>query len=74
MFVDADHAGNLVNRRSHTGIILLLNNAPVDWYSKAQNTVKSSTFGSESVAMRVGIDKIEALSHLYSRHRGQRPP
>jgi hypothetical protein len=33
-FVDADHAGNLVTRHSHTGFIIYLNRSPIDWYSK----------------------------------------
>lgn len=33
-YVDADHAGNLLTRRSHTGIIIFLNSAPISWYSK----------------------------------------
>jgi len=41
-FVDADHAGNRIARRSHTGILIYLNHAPITWYSKAQNTVESS--------------------------------
>jgi hypothetical protein len=45
-FVDADHAGCQVTRRSHTGVILYINRAPIIWYSKRQNTVESSTFGS----------------------------
>jgi hypothetical protein len=46
VFCDSDHAGNKVTRRSHTGILIYLNSAPIQWYSKAQNTVESSTFGS----------------------------
>ena len=34
VFVDADHAGIRVTRRSHTGIIIMLNLAPIIWYSK----------------------------------------
>ena len=60
-FVDADHAGNKVTRRSHTGIIIYLNRAPVDLYSKKQNTVETSSFGSEFVAMRVASEKIQGL-------------
>ena len=30
-YVDADHAGNLMTRRSHTGILLYLNNTPIIW-------------------------------------------
>ena len=28
-FVDADHAGNIVTRRSHTGIIIFVQNDPI---------------------------------------------
>jgi hypothetical protein len=46
-FTDADHARNRITRRSHTGIFIFVNRAPVIWYSKAQNTIESSSFGSE---------------------------
>ena len=62
-FVDANHAGEHGTRRSHTGFIIYLNNAPVDWYSKRQNTVESSTFGSEFVAMRIATERIRALRY-----------
>jgi hypothetical protein len=60
-FVDANHAGNTVTRRSQTGIIIFIQNAPILWHSKNQNTVEASTFGSELVAMRVACDLIVAL-------------
>jgi hypothetical protein len=62
-FVDADHAGNLVTRHSHTGVIIFLNKAPVVWYSKWQNSVESSTFGSEFVALRIAVELIQALRY-----------
>jgi hypothetical protein len=62
-FVDADHAGNRVTRRSHTGILIYLNCAPISWYSKAQSTVESSTFGSEFVALRILVEMLEALCY-----------
>ena len=62
-FVDADHAGCRLTRRSHSGVLIFVNRAPIIWYSKRQATVESSTFGSESVAMRVAIDLIEALRY-----------
>ena len=62
-FVDADHAGNVAIRRSHTGIIIFINNAPILWYSKRQNTVESSTFGSEFNALRIATDMIQALRY-----------
>ena len=56
LFVDADHASNVVTRRSHTGVFHFLNNAMIESFSKRQNTVESSTFGSELVAMRIARD------------------
>ena len=60
-FVDADHAGCKATRRSHTGIIIFLNRAPIMWFSKRQTTVETSTFGSEIVALRIAIELIEGL-------------
>ena len=60
-FVDANHAGNKVTRRSHSGVIIMLNDAPIQVFCKRQNTVESSTFGSELVAMRIARDMISAL-------------
>jgi hypothetical protein len=63
VFVDADHAGNQVTRRSTTGILLYLNCAPIMWYSKARSTVELSTFGSEFVAIRIAVDLIESIRY-----------
>jgi hypothetical protein len=62
-FVDADHAGNLVTRRSHTGVIIFCNKAPILWFSKRQNTVETSTFGSEFIAARIAVELIEGLRY-----------
>lgn len=60
-FVDADHAGNRITRRLHTGIIIFCNRAPILWFSKRQNTVETSSFGSEFVAARIAVDLIKGL-------------
>jgi hypothetical protein len=62
-FVDADHAGDKVTRKSQTGILTFLNSAPVQWYSKRQNCVETSTFGSEFIAMKTAVEQIEALRY-----------
>ncbi len=62
-FVDADHAGNLVTRRSHMGIIIFCNRAPILWFSKRQNTVKSSTIGLEFIAGTIAVELVEALRY-----------
>ena len=63
VWVDANHAGNLANRRSHSGILIYANNALVQFFSKRQNTVESSSFGSELVALRIATDMVEALRY-----------
>jgi hypothetical protein len=60
-FVDANHAGNQVTRRSHTGVLIFINKAPIVWYSKRQNTVESSTFGSEFVALKIATELLQGL-------------
>jgi Reverse transcriptase (RNA-dependent DNA polymerase) len=60
-FVDASHAANTKTRRSHTGYIVFLNRAPIVWYSKRQNTVETSTFSSEFIALKVCLEAIEHL-------------
>ena len=62
-YVDADHAHDLVTRRSITGMLFLLNNTPIKWYSKRQNTVESSTYGSELVSARIATDMIVELRY-----------
>ena len=62
-FVDANHAGNVVTRRSHSGIVIFVQNTPIIWFSKRQNTVEGSTFGSELVAQRICKDLIVALRY-----------
>ena len=62
-FVDASHASNRVTMRSHSGILIKLNGAPISWYSKRQNTVESSTFGSEFIALRIAAEMCQALRY-----------
>ena len=62
-FVDSDHAANTVTRRSQTGLLLVVNRAPVTWFSKRQNTVETSTFGSEFINMKTAVQHVEALCY-----------
>ena len=63
VFVDADHAGDLITRRSRTGFIVFLNGAPIYWFSKRQNSVETSTFGSEFVAMKQATEYVRGLRY-----------
>ena len=62
-FVDSDHAANTVTRRSQAGLLLFGNRAPVTWFSKRQNTVEMSTYGSEFIAMKIAEEHMEALRY-----------
>ena len=50
-YVDADFAGDSLTRRSRSGFIVMLNNAPLYWFSKKQSSMETSSFNSEFVAM-----------------------
>jgi hypothetical protein len=63
VFADANHAGDRVSRRSRTGIILYLNCAPIIWYSKKQNLVETSTFGSKFMAVKTAVAMIKGMRY-----------
>ena len=63
IYVDADHAGNKVTRRSQSDIMFFLNMALIAWESKKQNTVESSTFGSEYIALKLSLEKLIGLRY-----------
>jgi len=49
-YVDANYADNLKTRKSYSEILVYMNSVPIIWYSKRQNTVEASSFGSEYIA------------------------
>ena len=59
MFCDASHATDLIT----TGIILFLDGIPIKWYSKRQNTIEASTFGSEFVALKIATEMNDAMRY-----------
>lgn len=52
IFVDADHAGDQLTRRSRTGYVMFINSAVINWYSKKQGSIEGATFGSEFMALK----------------------
>ncbi|UYV76700.1 hypothetical protein LAZ67_14001823 [Cordylochernes scorpioides] len=50
-YADADWGGNLVDRKSHTGIVYFLARGPIAWESKKQQTVTLSSTESEYIAL-----------------------
>jgi hypothetical protein len=64
VYVDADHAHDLVTRRSIIGILVMMNNTPIRCISKRQKTVETSTYGSEFVASRVATELIVEVRYM----------
>jgi hypothetical protein len=62
--VDADHAHDLVTRRSITGILVMLNNNPIRSISKHHKTVETSAYGSELVASRIATELILEIRYM----------
>ena len=63
-FVDADHAGNKVTRRSYIGVVRYI----VTWHQsydtqRKKNTVESSAFSSEFIALTIVTELLEGLKY-----------
>ena len=63
IYVDADFAGDQLTRRSRTGYIVMVNSAPVFWYSKKQSSMETSSFGSEFIAMKSACEYAKSLRY-----------
>ena len=62
-FVDSDHNGESLTRRSRTGFIVMPNNAPIYLYSKKQSTIETSTFGSEFMEVKQAAEYLRGLHY-----------
>ena len=62
-FVDTNHAADKVTRRSKNGILIFCNRAPILRFRKIQNSVQSSTFGSEFMALKNAVELFTALRY-----------
>ena len=62
-FVDADFAGDKVTRRSRTGFVIMLNSAPIYWFSKKQSACETSSFGSEFIAMKQCCEYLRGIRY-----------
>ena len=57
-FVDANLIHDVVSGKSDTGVIHMLNRTPIDFYSKKQSTVETTTYGSEFLVALTATEKI----------------
>jgi len=51
IYSDADFANDLETRRSTTGTLMLVNEAPIDWQSRRQALIAQSTEEAEYIAV-----------------------
>ncbi|GAA5895970.1 hypothetical protein JCM6882_005575 [Rhodosporidiobolus microsporus] len=65
-WVDADHTGCVVTRRSMTGIVVSLDGSTVLSISRRQTTVTTSTFTSELAAMNTALQQLEWFKAVIS--------
>jgi hypothetical protein len=64
LYVDSDHAGDLLTRRSRSGYLVYINGALITWYLKRQPLVESSVFGAEFVALKQnGMESVRGLRY-----------
>ena len=61
LYVDSDHAGDTVTRRSRTGFVIFLNGSPIYWNSKNQTSCETSSFGSEFCAVKQAIEYVKGF-------------
>ena len=62
-FVDADHSGEKLTRRYQSGFIIFLHMAPIYYCSKRHNTVETSTFGSDFMALKLACQYMRVLRY-----------
>ena len=60
-YKDANLYHDLSTGRAVTGVLHFLNQTPIDWFTKKQETVETATYGSEFAAARTAIQQIAAL-------------
>jgi len=61
-YADADWGSNLVDRKSTTGYIFMMNGGPISWTSRKQSTVALSTMEAEYMALSDSAR--EMLAHI----------
>lgn len=66
VFCDSDFAGDIVDRMSRSGYVILLANCPISWYSKKQTCVALSTVEAEYISMCNVTREVVWLKQLLS--------
>ena len=62
-YQDANLMHDLVTGRSMSGILHMINQTPIQWFSKKQNLVETATYGSEFMVARQATEQIIDLRY-----------
>ena len=57
-YVDANLYHDMLTGRSVTGILHFINQTPIGWFSKKQDTDETATYGSEYVAAHICVEQL----------------
>ncbi|MCP5832349.1 Ty1/Copia family ribonuclease HI, partial [Klebsiella pneumoniae] len=66
VYCDANWAGDVDDRRSTSGVVVLLYGAPIIWVSKKQSTVALSAAEAEYMSMSTALQELKWLRSLLS--------
>ena len=72
-YSDADWAGDSQTRRSRSGHVVMLNGGAIEWFSKAQTIVTSSSCESETVAAVEALKTVLGLRILFMELKATQP-
>lgn len=64
VMVDADHAHDKKTRKSLTGLYVWVGRTIVQWVSKRQSSIASSTYAAEFAALRHGTEEAIAMRYI----------
>ena len=64
IFVDADHAHDLVTQRSCTGLLVCAGRTPIQGISKRQGAIETSTYGAEFNTMKTATEEAISLRYM----------
>ncbi|KPJ16606.1 Retrovirus-related Pol polyprotein from transposon TNT 1-94 [Papilio machaon] len=69
-FVDADHAGDITDRKSYSGYIFKFGSAPVSWESRKQTVVALSSAEAEYISLSNAAREAVFLKRLFGEITG----
>jgi len=64
MYSDSDFGGDKENRKSVSGLIILINSTPISWRSKGQNTVSLLSTEAEYIALSEAVREVKFISQV----------